>query len=413
MTRSLMLAIAGLTIASPALADELKPSSGPVDIHPGDTIVQVKPLVQHLDDAGNLVPFSFGYINRQDRGRFTLPKGVTLRPVSAEKGRYVYVPVGLPEPAPEPVAETPVAPSVQPARFGVNLSGCEFGGASDGSLCPNVSDVDWYIDAGFTLIRFPVKTGTPMERVKPAIDRALARGAIAIIDRHEYRWPGVDEQVNYWATTWYAYKNNPNVIFDPMNEPRGFNSVTQPNDWMQWAEDSRDIVAGLRAKGFNNTITLEWPGSAGVYRFDKYEPSSRACESAGCAIDRIGGLGDANVLLQAHNYYDSNGSGTSGSCGAYGLPSRFADELRRRGLRALVGEAAFGKFDSKAPTNPPTGCWKLGLEAIAKIKADPDVYAGVTWWGGGRAWSPGYSFSIAPKGHLLPNAPYVQALTGR
>ena len=401
MIRTLLLATAAL-LATPALAEELTPSSGPVDAHPGDTIVQVKPLVQPLDDAGNLKPYSFGFINRQDRGRFTLPEGVTLRPISAEKGRYVYVPVGLPE----QVAETPVASPAQPARFGVNLSGCEFGGATNGSLCPTPSDVDWYADAGFTMARVPVKSATPMDKIVPAIDEALARGMVVMIDWHEYKWRTAAEQRAFWSR-WSKYHGNPSVIYDLQNEPGGFNPTT--NKWTQWATESRDVIAALRADGITNTISVEWPGSSGVYRFDKHEPASKACESAACALDRTGGLGDSNVLYQAHNYFDSNGSGTSGSCGRYGLPGSFLEALQKRGLRGMIGESAFGKFDSK----PSGQCWALGTQAIATIKANPESYYGVTWWGGGRAWSPGYSFSIAPKGHMLPDAPYVVTLTGR
>lgn len=288
---------------------------------------------------------------------------------------------------------------------GINLAGCAVG--SDGSLCPTPADVRQYVDAGFTMLRFGFKDTVPVSRIEAAVDAALSRGATVILDRHEYKWPGIPAQAQFWISRFDKYKGNQKVIFDLMNEPRGFDSIVQPNDYLQWVEDTRAIIAQLRTFGFTNPIAVEWPGNSAIFRFDKGEAANAPCISAGCAIDRLGGFGDRNVILSPHGYLDKGSSGTSASCDVYTFTASFATQARKRGLRAILGETAFGNFQGV-----PTSCLTVGPKTIGDMISAPDVYMGYTVWGGGREWPNSYIFAVAPKGATLDN-PYVKMLLGK
>ncbi|MBB5712963.1 hypothetical protein [Sphingomonas xinjiangensis] len=69
----------------------------------------------------------------------------------------------------------------------------------------------------------------------------------------------------------------------------------------------------------------------------------------------------------------------------------FAAQLRKRGLKGYVTEAAFG-----SSYGVDTTCTGIGQNAIADVKANSDVLLGITWWGGGRIWPESYHFKIEP-----------------
>lgn len=305
--------------------------------------------------------------------------------------------------------------AVRPARrgpqFGINLAGCAVG--NDGTLCPDPDEIRWWIGQGFGLIRLAFKDQTPLPRVTASADLVLKRGGTLILDRHDFKWPPVGEQVAFWTRTAAKYRGNPRVMIDIMNEPRGFDDPAAPNDYVQWARDTKAIIAGLRAAGFTNTVLVEWPGSSASFRFDKGERSTatwaKPCESAACALDRQGGLGDDNVILSPHRYFDPGSPGASTKC-TTDVAAELAGtraKAAKRGYRLLLGESAFGNWSSVNPV-----CAAEGAKVIAELKAHPETWVGVTWWGAGREWPRNYLFAAGPKGNRKPNA-YLRMLTGR
>jgi hypothetical protein len=108
-------------------------------------------------------------------------------------------------------------------------------------------------------------------------------------------------------------------------------------------------------------------------------------------------------------------SGSSQSCDiTWGEGSGiddFAAQLRKRGLKGIITEAAFG-----AHFGIKENCKTIGKNAIADMKANADVLYGITWWGGGRVWPESYLFKIDGKKatrYTMPLNPYLMQLTGR
>jgi endoglucanase len=291
------------------------------------------------------------------------------------------------------------------ARAGVNLAGCAVG--TDGSLCPMASEVNAYADQGFSMFRIGFKETVPMTKVTPSVDAALARNATVLLDRHEFKWPSIDDQVAFWTARIGKYKGNQKVIIDLMNEPKGFNSTTQTNDFNQWVLDTRAIIAGLRKNGISNPIAVEWPQYSAIFRFDKGEAATKGCESALCSIVRMGGFQDDNVILEPHGYLDKGSSGTSSTCDKYTNIAKFVAPARKYGFKAILGETAFGNYKGV-----PNSCKTVAAQMQAEIRAASDVFMGVTYWGAGREWQSSYIFAIQPKGQTL-NTAYARQLLGR
>lgn len=384
-------------------------SGGVIQVHQGDIIYTSKPLVEKVDANGVLTQrLKDGWVNRMNSARFSLSGGATklkaVAPVptvgyKADAFKYQVLDGAV------------AAPTLNP--FGVNLAGCY--ASNDGALCPNQDDIDWYTAPAqnFQLFRVAFKDVTPTSKLYFSIDSLLAKGATVVMDRHHFTWHTPDEQIPYWIKKAAPYKSNPRVIIDLMNEPRDFNDTVVTNDWMQWATDTKAIIAGLRAAGFNNTIAVEWPGSSAIYRFNKHEADTKACESAVCAIKRVGGLGDTNLLMEGHMYWDDGGTGTHWECVT--KTGFWYDSLRADaallGYKAYMGEGAGGNAGGINPV-----CRDDLNQAVAEIKGHPDDWLGITWWGGGREWPENYVYKIEPKKGTraqVPHSEYLEIISGR
>ncbi|KQM91860.1 hypothetical protein ASE77_11765 [Sphingomonas sp. Leaf226] len=250
---------------------------------------------------------------------------------------------------------------------------------------------------GFKLIRYPFKddrmTSARIAELKANVAYARSKGVPVILDNHTYRWDAPAKAIAFWTGFARNFPDDGSVILDLVNEPRGFDDPVLTNDWMQWARDSKIIIAGLRANGIKHPIALEWPQWSATFRFDKKEGAWKACESAGCALDRdtSGPLDPLNrTYLNGHRYFDKGSSGTSKDCDVKTSGFvEFAEQLRRRGLKAYITESAFASHYGIKPS-----CAAVGTEALAALRANSDVLLGVTWWGGGRVWPESYIFKI-------------------
>jgi hypothetical protein len=300
--------------------------------------------------------------------------------------------------------------AVEAVRMGVNLSGGEFSSVENGALLPNPADLQAYYDAGFRAFRIPFK----MTQVKTVPAKLAAIGAKCvqlaipcIFDRHEYDWRKVPGSVPEWKALLALMPASDFIQIDTMNEPKNFDSLKITNDWDQWATEAQQFVMDARAAGITNRIWLEYAGVTAAFRFDKGERKGKACESAACSLRKLPGGTIKDPLgktgLQAHRYFDKNGSGSNDYCMPATSILDFANKAKPYGLPVMIGELAFGSNRGIRPQ-----CKPVGEKVLAEIAAAPNLYA-VTWWGGGRAWKKDYLFLTPPTATL----PYVKMITGR
>jgi len=425
MIRGVFFAIAAL-LSTPVAAqtEHIVTGANPpaqITVCAGDTLVLKKQMGRELLADGSREK---GWPAWNDRNRsnaagnqFETIGATKLRFVENVQGKgWVYAPVGAP-PCAAPAA--PVAHTVPPEPlFGANLSGAEASGGD--AVRPSLEDWKGYVERhGFKLIRYPFKdnrmTPARIAELKVNVAYASSKGVPVILDNHTYRWDAPAKAIAFWTGFARNFPDDGTVILDLVNEPRGFDDPVLTNDWMQWVRDSKIIIAGLRANGIKHPIALEWPQWSATFRFDKKEGPWKACESAGCALDRdtSGSLDPLNrTLLNGHRYFDKGSSGTSKECEAKTSGFvEFADQLRRRGLKAYITESAFASHYGMK-----ISCTAVGVEAIAALRANSDVLLGVTWWGGGRIWPESYLFKIDPPKAVRFTAPasdYVKMIAGK
>jgi len=391
----------------------------------GDTLVLKKQMGRELLRDGSREK---GWRGWNDRNRsnaagnwFETVGATKLQFVENVQGEgWVYAPVdAAPCVAPSAQAPNPLPPAhtalVVPL-FGANLSGAEASGSDP--VRPSAEDWRGYVERHeFGLIRYPFKDNrmTPQRvaELKVHVMYARSKGVPVILDNYTYRWDTVQQFIRFWTEFARNFPDDGSVLLDLVNEPKGFNDPVLTNDWDQWLRDSNLIIAGLRANGIRHPILLEYPQWSATFRFDKSEGPNKACESAGCAIDRGGGLKDPLGLtfINAHRYFDRGSSGTSNECDAKTSGfSEFAEQLRRRGLKGYITESAFAShYGMKA------SCVLVGSEAITALHRNSDAILGITWWGGGRIWPENYIFKIDPPKitrFTAPRTDHVRMLTG-
>jgi len=413
MIRYILSALALLAVPAAAQTEHVVTGANPpaqYTVCAGDTLVLKKPMGRELLKDGTREP---GWLGWNDRARspsagnwFETVGASKLRLVENVQGKgWIYAPVDA------------SACANKGPLFGANLSGAEASGGD--AIRPSLADWKGYIDRhGFGLIRYPFKdnrmTPARIAELKVHVAYARSKRVPVILDNHTYRWDAPPTSIAFWTGFARNFPDDGSVLLDLVNEPKGFNDPILTNDWDQWLRDSNLIIAGLRANGIRHPILLEYPQWSATFRFQKKEGPNKACESAGCAIDRGGGLKDPLGLtfINGHRYFDKGSSGTNKDCATTisGFAT-FADHLRRRGLKGYITESAFGShYGVKA------SCAAVGAEAIAALRANSDVLLGITWWGGGRVWPESYFFKIDPPKAVrftAPTSSYTKMIAGK
>lgn len=306
-----------------------------------------------------------------------------------------------------------------PLNVGVNLSGAEW----NATLFPTRSELVYFAAQGLGNIRLPIKweflqpalngalDTTYLAQIRQVVDQAKALGLEVLIDLHNYGayngqlvgTPAVPTSafVNLWSQLAKVFASDSNVVFDLMNEPQ----QTSPGAW-------RDIVntaiAGIRAAGATQEILVSgigwdsgsnwvWNGNAAVLG------------APGAVVDPLG-----KVTFEVHQYLDSGGTGRSDAVASATVGvdrlTAVTDWARTNGYKLYLGETGVGDDT-------------LSLTALDKmmafVKANEDVWEGVSYWAAGPGWRPDYMYTIEPVAGLLDHPQmavlekYVNAPTTR
>lgn len=372
------------------------------------------------------------------------------------------------------IAYTPIAPNqnlipAKPATYwefaGINLSGLEFGKVIDPTVAPNLSiedqgspysdlkDTQSMIQAGMNAIRVPVSWGYlqldgagqgPINLdyytnyIRPLLQTLTKAKVHAIVDLHAYmryskfgeHYSGcfggapcpdgtliLDEQAyqSVWGQLLKLIQEDgaidkDYIVLDLMNEPVGV-----PDDKVFTIQAS--LIKQLRALKFNGTIlvegnnwtglhswtTKEWIGSDG-----KHYTNANLFTRENFAKAGITDL--SKVLINVHQYLDSDYSGTHDTClqdlsstGQEGFNlDAFADYLKQNQLKAIVTE--FGTGTDGASCSAPLNQFMNYLKDHS-AKGKNYGFAGWTIWSFGHGWG-GYNLRVTPDSyhmHVLHN----------
>ncbi|GLB40406.1 putative cellulase (glycosyl hydrolase family 5) [Lyophyllum shimeji] len=298
--------------------------------------------------------------------------------------------------------------------FGVNQSGAEFGNTKIPGVLgtdytwPSPSSIDYFVSQGFNTFRIPFQqerlsppatglTGpfdaTYLNGLKTIVNYITNKGAYAIIEPHNFmRYNGAvitstSDFQTWWKNLANEFNSNSHVIFDIMNEPNGIDAQTVFNL-------NQAAVNGIRSSGATSQlITVEGTSWTGAWTWT----TSGNSQVFGAIKDP-----NNNIAIQMHQYLDSDGSGTSGTCvsstiGAERLAAATA-WLKANNLKGFLGEIGAG-------SNPT--CISAVYGALCSMQQS-GVWIGATWWAAGPWWGTYFTSIEPPSGaaisQILPQA---------
>jgi len=298
--------------------------------------------------------------------------------------------------------------------FGVNESGAEFGNTNiPGSLntdytWPSPSSIDYFMTAGFNTFRVPFL----MERLSPpatgltgafdqnylgglktTVSYITGKGGFVLVDPHNFmRYnnqviSSTDDFGTWWQALAGEFVSDDHVIFDVMNEPHDIDATVV-------ASLNQAAINGIRAAGATNQLILvEGTSYTGAWTWTS---SGNAA-----AFTNITDPNN-NFAIEMHQYLDSDGSGTSGTCVSSTIGAeRLADAttwLQQNNLKGFLGEMGAGSNDD---------CISAVYGGLCSMQQS-GVWIGMTWWAAGPWWADYFTSIEPPSGasisEILPQA---------
>jgi endoglucanase len=292
--------------------------------------------------------------------------------------------------------------------WGVNLAGADFGNllGTHGTeyLYPPPENIAYYARLGFSLVRIPFK----WERLQPDLNVPFAQvelgllvGVVGhasqldltvVLDPHNYakrrlKGDGWKQEyaigssqvplgafLDFWARLSDRFKSNEKVVFGLMNEPVGLPAP-------KWLEIANAAIAAIRASGARNMIFV--PGT-------EYSGAHSWFTAGNTVLERVKDPGD-NFAIEAHQYFDSDSSGTKPSAVSSTIGSErieaFQSWARKLGFRAFLGEYNGGRDAVSA---------RALMDLCDEMAANSDVWLGSAAWAGGPRWPEDDMFNLEP-----------------
>ncbi len=335
----------------------------------------------------------------------------------------------------------PAAPSVLCQQFGVNLSGGEFGSALPGTygvdyIYPGIDaegftnawEMDYFHSKGLNLLRVPLQwerlqhdlygplSTFDLGLIDQVLANAAAHGMSVVLGPHNFARRtigGVDyiigsAQVPYSAFTDFWQKMAQHFAghaglyaYALDNEPHDTGGL-----WVTGGAQAG--VDGVRAADLSTPILIPGDGWSGAWAW---------LDSGNDALRTLNDPAN-NLIFEAHQYFDSDGSGSYAlsydAQGAYptlGVDrlQEFVTWLHTYGLRGMLNEYGVPDDDSRWLT-------LLG-NALTYLEQNNDVILGGADWSAGPWWGNAYRLSVEPTGTWpnvtdRPQMSVLQAHTG-
>lgn len=191
---------------------------------------------------------------------------------------------------------------------------------------------------------------TALNNYKILVQQVTNTGAYAIIDLHNYaRWngqifgqggPSNAQFANLWSLIAKQFAGNSKVLFGINNEPHDIPSMST------WASTLQSAVTAIRQAGATSQYIL-LPGQLyshpSAFLDGTNNPLLNVKDSDGTT---------SKLLFDAHQYLDSDGSGTHTTCTTNSVSTltSFNSWLASRGRQAILSETG-GSSDSSCVTD--------------------------------------------------------------
>lgn len=344
--------------------------------------------------------------------------------------------------------------------LGVNLSGLEFSTVINTATVPDLSQADaesqakysdlanirQFVSAGLNTVRVPISWSFLAlggaddytlnmaywtNFVQPLIETLTGSGIYTILDLHtymHYSWMGsqisgcnpsvsqcpdgkLDTNPNDYAGIWKniygqissdSNINQQYLMLDIVNEPAAASGESLTPTQIYNAEIP--VVNYLQAQHFPGKILIEGDGWSGLHSWTTttYADGKTNAQVFSKANLQASGVDTSNLLINVHQYLDSDFSGTQNSCqdvtalsstGVNGFNLQaFADYLKSNGLQAIVTEVG-------AATSAASSCQatlKGFIDYLNTNAANESAgFVGMTLWGAGHGWG-SYNLYVDP-----------------
>lgn len=344
---------------------------------------------------------------------------------------------------------------------GINLSGLEFGKVIDPVVIPNLSAEDangkmsdlvetqQFLKAGMNTVRIPlhwgylqlegagkgeINAGYYNSYVKPLLESLTSAGVYTMVDLHAYMrysifgkeyagcsgfGPCPDGTLitdpkayqDVWLKLYTLMKKDPKIdmnyiMLDLVNEPVGV-----PGDAVFRIQ--AEVIKTLRQNGFQGYILVEGNNWTGLHSWATTSwPSEDGRTSYTNAtlftrenFAKAGILDLSKIIINVHQYLDSDYSGTHNQCVAnlattgmdgFNL-NAFVDYLRQNHLKAMVTE--FGTGLDSASCQPALTQFLNYLQDNAAQNKDYG-FVGWTFWSAGHGWGD-YNLRVTPSSYQM------------
>ncbi|MGN6571556.1 MAG: cellulase family glycosylhydrolase [Pseudolabrys sp.] len=288
--------------------------------------------------------------------------------------------------------------------LGVNLAGAEFASQKNPGtygvdyIYPSHSEIDYYANAGMSVIRLPflwerLQTSaygpldaSQLAHIDDVVNYANSKGLKVILDAHDYgsyqgSLIGSDAVPNsafadLWGKLAGHFAADANVMFDLMNEPHAQTAA-------QWLDSTNAAIAEIREAGATSQeILVSGSYSDGAWRWVKTDNAAV-----------IGtGVQDPshNFAFDVHQYLDSNGSGTHASVVSTTVGVERLEAITN--WAESTGNHLFlGEFGVSTDQTSVAALDNM----LSYMQTHSDAWQGGTYWAGGPWWG-NYMYSIEP-----------------
>lgn len=346
---------------------------------------------------------------------------------------------------------------------GVNLSGLEFSSIINTTTIPDLSITDandpsmsqysdlatmrQFVQGGLNTVRIPISWGFLAlggmddytlnmtywtNFVQPLLETLTSAGVYTILDLHSYMhysWMGnqisgcnstisqcpdgtLDTNPNDYVGIWkniYAQINSDSnikqqyLMMDIFNEP-----VAAPGETLtatQVYNAEVPVALYLQSQNFPGKILLEGNNWSGLHSWTTlaYADGKTNADVFTKANLEASGLNTNNILINVHQYLDSDFSGTQSTCqpasaltstGTNGFNlDAFSNYLQTNDLQAIVTETG-------APTAAQASCQDTLSQFVSYLNqhaanGSSGGFVGMTLWGAGHGWG-NYNLFVGP-----------------
>jgi len=312
----------------------------------------------------------------------------------------------------------------QASPYGVNLSGMEWGQgnlpgtAGTNYFVPSSAEFTYYKGKGIKLFRIPflwermqsslggALNTTYLSQLDGVVSSAASAGVSIILDCHNYaRYPyngnvitsssgPTQAQFNdLWTKLATHYASNSTVWgYDLMNEPNSLGSVN-------WQTVVQSVITAIRAVDQTHTIIVEGNNWSHGNTWTTYNNSYYSLSDP-----------NNNLVFEAHQYFDSDGSGNYNSNTVSGnganantgvtLITPFVNWCKTHNVKGMVGE--YGVPNTADQTN-----WNTMLSNFLAYLQTNCIMG--TYWAGGPQWG-SYALSCEPTNNFSTDASQMSSL---